>query len=58
MRIAIAFHSGSGLTRWPSAIVARQLSALGATLDCVDVEEMGDSDWQALAAADPTQSQC
>ncbi|MEZ5714710.1 MAG: flavodoxin family protein [Paracoccaceae bacterium] len=52
MRIAIAFHSGSGHTRRLTEIVAAELTALGAAVDCVDVEQMAEPDWQALAAAE------
>ena len=52
MRIAIAYHSGSGHTRRLVEIVSEALAALGAEVAGVDVEAMGEHGWQALAAAD------
>ena len=51
MRIAIAFHSGSGHTRRLAEIVSETLAGLGAGVDCVDVEAITPEDWQTLAAA-------
>ena len=42
MRIAIAYHSGSGHTRRLVEIVSEALAALGAEVAGVDVEAMGE----------------
>ncbi|MCB1953998.1 MAG: flavodoxin family protein, partial [Rhodocyclaceae bacterium] len=50
-RIAIPFHTGSGHTLRLVEIVAEALEALGAEVARIDVETMGDADWQALSTA-------
>ena len=51
MKIAIAYHSGSGHTARLSRIMADTFTGLGAATSLIDVEDMGKADWQALKLA-------
>lgn len=51
MLIAIAYHSGSGHTKRLVEIFAGELAVLGADVADVEVERMGEKDWQTLAEA-------
>jgi NAD(P)H dehydrogenase (quinone) len=51
MKIAIAYHSGSGHTARLVGVMAEAFETLGAEVAHIEVEAMGAADWDALAAA-------